>query len=77
MQVTKFNLVTDLQIMLFNVTHSNSNFECNKERGFIDQLYVELAPEQMSLPINDLPYLSPPRFLTVHKFKASLEKIDL
>ena len=23
MQVTKFNLVTDLQIMLFNVTHSN------------------------------------------------------
>ena len=29
--------------MLFNVTHSNSNFECNKERGFIDQLYIELG----------------------------------
>ena len=43
MQGTKFNLVTDLQIMLFNVTHSNSNFECNKERGFIDQLYIELG----------------------------------
>ena len=33
MQGTKFNLVTDLQIMLFNVTHSNFNFECNTERG--------------------------------------------
>ena len=43
MQGTKFNLVTDLQIMLFNVTHSNSNFECNKERGSIDQLYIELG----------------------------------
>ena len=43
MQVTKFNLVTDLQIMLFNVTHSNSNFECNKEKGYIDQLYIELG----------------------------------
>ena len=29
--------------MLFNVTHSNSNFECNKERGSIDQLYIELG----------------------------------
>ena len=46
MQGTKFNLVTDLQIMLFNVTHSNSNFECNKERGSIDQLYIELGLEE-------------------------------
>ena len=43
MQVTKFNLVTDLQIMLSNVTHSNFYFECNKERGPIDQLYIELG----------------------------------
>ena len=43
MQVTKFNLVTDLQIMLSNVTHSNFNFECNTERGSIDQLYIELG----------------------------------
>ena len=43
MQVTKFNLVTDLQIMLSNVTHSNFYFECNTERGFIDQLYIELG----------------------------------
>ena len=43
MQGTKFNLVTDLQIMLFNVTHSNFNFECNTERGPIDQLYIELG----------------------------------
>ena len=43
MQVTKFNLVTDLQIMLSNVTHSNFYFECNKERGSIDQLYIELV----------------------------------
>ena len=43
MQVTKFNLVTDLQIMLSNVTHSNFHFECNKERGPIDQLYIELG----------------------------------
>ena len=43
MQVTKFNLVTDLQIMLFNVTHSNFYFECNTERGSIDQLYIELG----------------------------------
>ena len=45
MQVTKFNLVSlvsDLQIMLFNVIHSNFYFECNKERGSIDQLYIEL-----------------------------------
>mgnify|MGYP006056599415 CR=1 FL=1 len=40
MQVTKFNLVTDLQIMLSNVTHSNFYFECNTERGSIDQLYT-------------------------------------
>ena len=40
MQVTKFNLVTDLQIMLSNVTHSNFYFECNTDRGSIDQLYV-------------------------------------
>ena len=29
--------------MLSNVTHSNFNFECNKERGSIDQLYIELG----------------------------------
>ena len=39
MQGTKFNLVTDLQIMLFNVTHSNSNFECNKERDSRSTVY--------------------------------------
>ena len=44
MQVTKFDLVTDLKIMLSNVTHSHFNFECNKERGPIDQLYIELGP---------------------------------
>ena len=33
MQVTKFNLVTDLQIMISNVTHSNFYFECNKREG--------------------------------------------
>ena len=43
MQVTKFNLVIDLQIMLSNVTHSNFYFECNTERGSIDQLYIELG----------------------------------
>ena len=43
MQVTKFNLVTDLQFMLSNVTHSNFYFECNIERGSIDQLYIELG----------------------------------
>ena len=43
MQGTKFNLVTDLQIMLFNVTHSNFYFECNTERGSTDQLYIELG----------------------------------
>ena len=43
MQVTKFNLVTDLQIMLSNVTHSNFYFECNTERGSLDQLYIELG----------------------------------
>ena len=29
--------------MLSNVTHSNSYFECNKKRGCIDQLYIELG----------------------------------
>ena len=29
--------------MLSNVTHSNFNFECNKERGSIEQLYIELG----------------------------------
>ena len=43
MQVTKFNPVADLQIMLSNVTHSNFYFECNTERGSIDQLYIELG----------------------------------
>ena len=43
MQVTKFNLVTDLQIMLSNVTHSSFLFECNTKRGCIDQLYIELG----------------------------------
>ena len=48
MQVTKFNLVTDLQIMLSNVTHSNLYFECNTERGSIDQLYIELGVHRAS-----------------------------
>ena len=52
MQGTKFNLITDLQIMLFNVTHSNSNFECNKEEGFIDQLYIELGAESLKTDAN-------------------------
>ena len=43
MQVTKFNLITDLQIMLSNVTQSKFYFECNTERGSIDQLYIELG----------------------------------
>ena len=43
MQVTKFNLVTDLQIMLSNVPYSIFLFECNTERGCIDQLYIELG----------------------------------
>jgi hypothetical protein len=43
MQVTKFNLVTDLQIMLSNVTDSHFYPECNTERGFIHQLYIELG----------------------------------
>ena len=43
MQVTKFNLVTDLQIMLSNVPDSRFYPECNTERGFIDQLYIELG----------------------------------
>ena len=58
MQVTKFNLVTDLQIMLSNVTHSNFYFECNKERGPIDQLYIELGcqpyPRHGPLKVNQL-----------------------
>ena len=32
--------------MLSNVTHSNSYFECNKKRGCIDQLYIELGLKQ-------------------------------
>ena len=48
MQVTKFNLVTDLKIMLSNVTHSHFYFECNKERGPIDQLYIELGKNKKS-----------------------------
>jgi hypothetical protein len=32
--------------MLSNVTHSNSYFECNKKRGCIDQLYIELGMHQ-------------------------------
>ena len=31
--------------MLSNVTHSHFYFECNKERGPIDQLYIELGFE--------------------------------
>ena len=53
----KFNLVTDIQITLFNVTHSNSNFECNKERGSIDQLYIELGLKVYFLQLNILPIL--------------------
>ena len=45
MQGTKFNLVTDLQIMLSNVTHSHFYFEYNKERGPIEQLYIELGSQ--------------------------------
>ena len=48
MQVTKFNLVTYLQIMLSNATHSNFHFECNTERGSIDQLYIELGSKQIT-----------------------------
>ena len=36
-------VVTDLQIMLSNVTDSRFYPECNTERGFIDQLYIELG----------------------------------
>ena len=43
MQVTKFNLVTDLQIMLSNVTHSNFYFECNTERSSIKSLSIALG----------------------------------
>ena len=46
MQVTKVNLVADLQIMLSNVPDSCFYLEsCNTERGFIDQLYIELYIE--------------------------------
>ena len=55
MQVTKFNLVTDLQIMLSNVTHSNFYFECNTERGSIDQLYIELGSSLLPSPFLDRP----------------------
>ena len=36
-------LVTDLQIIRSNVTDSHFYAECNTERGFIDQLYIELG----------------------------------
>ena len=49
MQVTKFNLVTDLQFMLSNVPYSSFLFECNTERGCIDQLYIELGGFQFLL----------------------------
>jgi hypothetical protein len=49
MQVTKFNLVTDLQIMLSNVPYSSFLFECNTEKGCIDQLYIELGKNVFDL----------------------------
>ena len=51
MQVTKFNLVTDLKIMLSNVTHSHFYCECNKERDPIDQLYIELGPHHVMVDV--------------------------
>ena len=57
LQVTKFNLVTDLQIMLPNVTHSHFNSECNTERGCIDQLYIELGPKSLIYNILKFCYL--------------------
>ena len=39
--------------MLSNVTHSNFNFECNKERGCIDQLYIELGMHTLR-SVNDV-----------------------
>ena len=60
MQVTKFNLVTDLKIMLSNVTHSHFYFECNKERGPIDQLYIELGLRQIFAKAKKY-YLARPR----------------
>ena len=61
MQVTKFNLVTDLQIMLSNVTNSSFYFECNKERGPIDHLYIELGYESvLSLTFKDFFVLALP-----------------
>ena len=53
MQVTKFNLITDLQIMLCNVTYSNFYFECNTERGSKDQLYIELGKYPDSLQLSN------------------------
>ena len=67
MQVTKFNLVTDLQIMLSKVTHSNFYFECNTERGSIDQLYIELGLNVSKL----LPFKSLTSF-----FRQSKKTID-
>ena len=46
---TKFNLVTDLQIMLSNVPDSRLNPEYNTESGFIDQLFIELGNEWAGL----------------------------
>ena len=54
MQVTKFNLDTDLKIMLSNVTHSHFYCECNKERGPIDQLYIELGYILTLRTVNDV-----------------------
>ena len=68
MQVTKFNLVTDLQIMISNVTHSNFYFECNKERSPIDQLYIELGKKpQKFLPLTPDQHLvkKPPSLLQI------------
>ena len=33
--------------MLSNVPHSNFYFECNTERGCIDQLYIELGTSRL------------------------------
>ena len=40
MQITKFNLVTDLQIMLSNIPDSRFYPECNTERDFIGGFYL-------------------------------------
>ena len=43
LQVTKFNLVADLQIMLSNVPDPCFYPECNTEWSFIDQPHIELG----------------------------------